>query len=67
MVSASPAEPDSSADVGTPLPDDQPEERLDPAQFTYSIVIPVYNSEQLVGETIDRVVEVFRRPGCATS
>ena len=53
-MSASPAEPDSSADVGTPLPDDQPEERLDPAQFTYSVVIPVYNSEQLVGETIDR-------------
>lgn len=62
-MSASPAEPDSSADVGTPLPDDQPADRLDPARFTYSIVIPVYNSEQLVGQTIDRVVEVFEEAG----
>ncbi len=31
--------------------------------FTYSIVIPVYNSEEIVGETVDRVVEVFRAAG----
>ena len=32
-------------------------------QYKYSIVIPVYNSEQLVGTTVDRVVEVFTRAG----
>ncbi len=36
---------------------------LDPTAFTYSIVIPVYNSEPLVGETVDRVVEVFSASG----
>ena len=36
---------------------------LDPASFTYSIVIPVYNSERIVGETIDRVVDVFTGAG----
>jgi glycosyltransferase involved in cell wall biosynthesis len=36
---------------------------LDPTAFTYSIVIPVYNSEPLVGETVDRVVEVFTAAG----
>jgi polyisoprenyl-phosphate glycosyltransferase len=36
---------------------------LDPTAFTYSIVIPVYNSEPLVGETVDRVVEVFSAAG----
>ena len=36
---------------------------LDRSQFTYSIVIPVYNSEQLVGTTVDRVVEVFTQAG----
>ena len=57
--------PDSSADAGagkpaeafTVAPPDHPE------RFTYSIVIPVYNSEQLVGQTIDRVVEVFEEAG----
>jgi polyisoprenyl-phosphate glycosyltransferase len=37
--------------------------RLDPTDFTYSIVIPVYNSEPLVGETVDRVVKVFTEAG----
>ena len=36
---------------------------LDRDHFTYSIVIPVYNSEALVGETVDRVVEVFTTAG----
>ena len=36
---------------------------LDPTAFTYSIVIPVYNSEPLVGETVDRVVDVFSAAG----
>jgi glycosyltransferase involved in cell wall biosynthesis len=36
---------------------------LDRTSFTYSVVIPVYNSEQLVGTTIERVVEVFTDHG----
>ena len=36
---------------------------LDRRSFSYSIVIPVYNSEEIVGETVDRVVEVFTRAG----
>lgn len=36
---------------------------LDRGQFRYSVVIPVYNSERLVGTTIDRVVEVFTEHG----
>ena len=35
----------------------------DATGFTYSIVIPVYNSERIVGETIDRVVDTFTRAG----
>lgn len=31
--------------------------------FTYSVVIPVFNSEPVVGRTIDRVVEVFDGAG----
>ncbi len=36
---------------------------LDRTTFTYSIVIPVFNSEQIVGDTVDRVVEVFTGAG----
>ncbi len=36
---------------------------LDRTKFVYSVVIPVYNSEQLVGTTIDRVLEVFHAEG----
>jgi glycosyltransferase involved in cell wall biosynthesis len=36
---------------------------LDRSTFTYSVVIPVFNSEALVGTTIDRVVETFRDAG----
>ena len=32
---------------------------LDRRTFTYSVVIPVYNSEDLVGTTVDQVVEVL--------
>ena len=39
------------------------ERPLDRAQFRYSIVIPVYNSEQIVGTTVDRVVAVFVEAG----
>ncbi len=33
--------------------------RLDPHAFTYSVVVPVYNSEALIGETVDEVVKTF--------
>ena len=36
---------------------------LDRRQFTYSIVIPVYTSEKIVGTTVDRVVQVFTEAG----
>jgi glycosyltransferase involved in cell wall biosynthesis len=36
---------------------------LDRARFKYSVVIPVFNSEQIVGTTVDRVVEVFTDAG----
>ena len=31
--------------------------------FTYSVVIPVYNSAEIVGETVDRVVRTFTEAG----
>jgi glycosyltransferase involved in cell wall biosynthesis len=36
---------------------------LDMRQFTYSVVIPVFNSEGIVGETIDRTVGFFEDAG----
>jgi glycosyltransferase involved in cell wall biosynthesis len=36
---------------------------LDRASFRYSIVIPVYNSAEIVGETVDRVVRTFTEAG----
>ena len=36
---------------------------LDRGTFTYSIVIPVYNSVDVAGRTVDRVVEVFESAG----
>jgi glycosyltransferase involved in cell wall biosynthesis len=36
---------------------------LDRSDFSYSIVIPVYNSSQIVGETADRVLRVFGEAG----
>ena len=35
----------------------EPEESSDPGRFTYSIVVPVYNSVDVVGTTIDRITE----------
>jgi polyisoprenyl-phosphate glycosyltransferase len=47
-----------------PIPEAAPERPvLDRGTFTYSVVIPVFNSEALVGTTIDRVVETFREAG----
>src|SRR3954463_5570208 len=40
-----------------------PGEAPDPAVFSYSIVIPVFNSAGVVGTTIDRVTEVFEDAG----
>ena len=31
----------------------------DPGEFSYSIVIPVFNSEEVVGTTVDQVLSVF--------
>jgi len=36
---------------------------MDRRQFVYSVVIPVFNSEAIVGETIDRVVSFFDEAG----
>ena len=36
-----------------------PTARLDRRTFTYSVVIPVYNSEDLVGTTVETVIEVL--------
>ncbi|RMG85609.1 MAG: glycosyltransferase [Chloroflexi bacterium] len=35
----------------------------DPSQYKYSAVIPVYNSERIVGETIDRTAAFFEAQG----
>ena len=47
---------------GKPFPgsDESPADRT---QFRYSVVIPVYNSEGIVAETVERVVEVFTEAG----
>ncbi len=37
--------------------------RSDRASFRYSIVIPVYNSAEIVGETVDQVVRTFTEAG----
>jgi glycosyltransferase involved in cell wall biosynthesis len=36
---------------------------LDRASFRYSLVVPVYNSDGIVGTTVDRIVEVFENAG----
>ena len=36
---------------------------LDRTRFTYSIVIPVFNSQDIVGRTVDEVVAVFTEHG----
>ena len=50
----------------TPLRRADPGESPDPASFSYSVVIPVFNSVGVVATTIDRVIEVFEDAGCAT-
>lgn len=37
----------------------KPVEKINPKNLTYSVVIPVYNSEKVVGETIDRIISFF--------
>ena len=39
------------------------ETAADRSAYTYSVVIPVYNSEAIVGETVRRVAEVFAGAG----
>lgn len=36
---------------------------LDPHAFTYSIVVPVFNSAEIVGETVDKIVAEFEKQG----
>ncbi len=55
-------EPILSARSG-PEPDRTPEPTPDRSAFTYSVVIPVFNSEKIVGQTIDRLVAVFEQAG----
>ena len=38
-------------------------EVVDRTAFTYSVVIPGYKSEAIVGDTVHRVVEVFEEAG----
>lgn len=40
-----------------------PATRLDPSGFTFSVVIPVFNSEAVVGDTLDQVAEFFEQQG----
>ncbi|UPK74311.1 glycosyltransferase family 2 protein [Nocardioidaceae bacterium SCSIO 66511] len=43
--------------------DDGPADGMDRTAFTYSIVVPVYNSVALVGRTVDTIVDVFETAG----
>lgn len=43
----------------------EPMKLLDRAEFTYSIVVPVYNSVEIVGRTVDTIVDVFESAGLA--
>ena len=36
---------------------------LDREKFKYSIVVPVYNSAEIVGDTVDRISEFFTEHG----
>jgi glycosyltransferase involved in cell wall biosynthesis len=54
--------------AGLPTPGDSPQPpgedaTLDPSLFTYSVVVPVFNSVAVVGQTVDRIVEVFEQAG----
>ncbi len=50
-----------SAPSARPAPGGAP--ALDRRDFTYSVVVPVFNSAEIVGETIDRIVHVFESEG----
>ena len=39
--------------------------RTDPGDFTYSVVVPVFNSERIVGRTIEQIVSTFEEAGLA--
>jgi len=39
------------------------EESADPSEFSYSVVVPVFNSEAVVGRTIDAIEQVFQQAG----
>lgn len=45
-----------------PQPDDG---LLDPHAFTFSIVVPVFNSAGVVGTTVDRIIDTFEEQGLA--
>jgi polyisoprenyl-phosphate glycosyltransferase len=47
-------------DVRTSSQDGLPPDRK---TFTYSVVVPVFNSSEVVGKTVDRIVEVFETAG----
>lgn len=38
-------------------------DKLDARDFSYSLVVPVFNSEAIVGTTVDRIVETFDKAG----
>jgi glycosyltransferase involved in cell wall biosynthesis len=44
----------------TPWPS-EPAEAPEPGEFVYSVVVPVFNSVDIVGETIDRITGVFEQ------
>lgn len=45
------------------MADDRVSEILDRSTFTYSIVVPVFRSVAVVGDTVDRIVDVFEGAG----
>ncbi len=51
-----------SSAPAAPVPS-EPAGLLDPRDFTYSVVVPVFNSARVVGDTIDRIVDVFEEAG----
>ena len=51
----------SSPPAASPRPGEQ--FPADPQDFLFSIVVPVFNSEDVVGLTIDRITEVFEEAG----
>jgi polyisoprenyl-phosphate glycosyltransferase len=57
--------PDRAVTNTSPKParDNEYGPTLDATSFTYSVVIPVFNSEPILGETIHRVVSFFERAG----